>query len=178
MVRQRSGNRNQYSAPAAVFLTQDEHWVSLSGSTAALFAANCRSIGRPDLSADPRFVDNGRRVQHAAELNALFAHWIARHTLAEVLSAFDAAGGTIAPVYGIDQIAADPQIVARQAICEVPDADFGQVHMATVVPRFANDPCTIRHSGGALGQDNEAWYRDTLGLGEAELQTLRASRTI
>ena len=56
---------------------------------------------------------------HAAELNAIFAHWCAQQPLAVVLQAFEAAGGTIAPVYGIDQIAADPQIVARQAICEV-----------------------------------------------------------
>jgi crotonobetainyl-CoA:carnitine CoA-transferase CaiB-like acyl-CoA transferase len=177
-VRQRSGNASQYSAPSALFLTQDERWVSLAGSTAALFAANCRAIGRPELAADPRFANNTLRVQHAAELNALFGHWVARHPLAQVLASFDAAGGTIAPVYGIDQIAADPQMVARQAICDVPDADFGSVQMATVVPRFANDPCAIRHSGGALGQDNEAWYRDELGLSAAELQALRETRTI
>jgi crotonobetainyl-CoA:carnitine CoA-transferase CaiB-like acyl-CoA transferase len=177
-VRQRSGNASQYSAPAALYLTQDRQWVSLSGSTDALFAANCRAIGRADLVSDARFASNSRRVVHAAELNAVFAHWCAQHPLADVLSAFDAAGGTIAPVYGIDQIAADPQIVARQAICEVPDADFGRVHMATVVPRFAHDPCAIRHSGGAIGQDNEAVYRDELGLDEAEVQQLREAMVI
>ena len=45
-------------------------------------------------------------------------------------------------------------------------------------PRFANDPCAIRHSGGALGQDNDSWYRDELGLSTAELQALRDARTI
>lgn len=178
VVRQRSGNASQYSAPAALYLTQDHHWVSLSGSTDALFAANCRAIGRVDLLDDPRFAGNGQRVLHAAELNAIFAHWCAQQPLAVVLQAFEAAGGTIAPVYGIDQIAADPQIVARQAICEVADGDFGRVHMAGVVPRFAVDPCTIRHSGGALGQDNAAVYRDELGLGEAELQQLRDAQVI
>lgn len=177
-VRQRSGNASQYSAPAALYLTRDRHWVSLSGSTDALFAANCRAIGRADLVDDPRFAGNGQRVQHAAELNAIFAHWCAQRPLAVVLQAFEAAGGTIAPVYGIDQIAADPQIVARRAICEVPDGDFGLVHMAGVVPRFATDPCAIRRSGGALGQDNVAVYRDELGLGEAELQHLRHAQVI
>ena len=177
-VRQRSGNASQYSAPSALFITQDGHWVSLAGSTAALFAANCRAVGRPELGDDPRFANNTLRVQHAAELNALFGHWIAQRPLAQVLASFDAAGGTIAPVYGIDQIAADPQMVARGAICDVPDDDFGSVQMATVVPRFANDPCAIRHSGGALGQDNDRVYRDELGLDEAELQRLRERGTV
>ncbi len=178
VVRQRSGNASQYSAPAALFLTQDGRWVSLAGSTAALFAANCRAIGRPELATDPRFANNTLRVQHGPELNAIFGHWVAQRPLAAVLQAFEAAGGTIAPVYAIDQIAADPQMVARQAICDVPDGDFGSVQMATVVPRFAVDPCAIRHSGGALGQDNDAVYRDELGLDAAELAQLRADRTI
>lgn len=55
VVRQRSGNASQYSAPAALYLTQDHHWVSLSGSTDALFAANCRAIGSVDLLDDPRW---------------------------------------------------------------------------------------------------------------------------
>jgi crotonobetainyl-CoA:carnitine CoA-transferase CaiB-like acyl-CoA transferase len=56
--------------PAAVYRTQDGRWVSLAGSTNALFANNCRAIGRPDLIDDPRFASNGTRVQHAEELNA------------------------------------------------------------------------------------------------------------
>ena len=174
-VRQRSGNASQYSAPSAVFITQDGHWVTLAGSTSALFAANCRAIGRPDLASDRRFANATGRVRHGAELNALFGHWCAQRPLAEALQAFEAAGGTLAPIYGIDQIATDPQMVARQAICEVPDDDFGQVHMATVVPRFANDPCAIRHSGGALGRDTDAVYRGELGLDAAELARLRAA---
>ena len=177
-VRQRSGNASQYSAPSAVFLTQDERWVTLAGSTNPLFAANCRAIGRPELAADPRFASNGTRVQHGAELNALFGHWIAQRPLADVLAAFDAAGGTVAPIYGIDQIAADPQMQARQALCNVPDDDFGSVQMATVVPRFAANPGAIRHSGGALGQHNRAVYIDELGLTEAELQALIDAGTV
>ncbi len=172
-VRQRSGNASQYSAPAAVYRTADERWVSLSGSTNALFAANCRAIGRPELIGDPRFADNSTRVQHADELNRLFASWCAGRSLAVVLAAFDAAGGTIAPIYSIDQIEADPHLQARQAVCEVPDADFGSVPMATVVPRFANDPCAISRSGGALGADTDAFYLNELGLNAQAVAALR-----
>ena len=177
-VRQRSGNANQYSAPAAVYRTCDDRWVSLSGSTNAMFANNCRAIGRADLIDDARFESNLTRVSHSVELNAIFADWCARHTLAQVLAAFDAAHGTIAPIYSIDQIEQDPHLRARNAICDVPDADFGTVRMAGVVPRFAAAPCEIRHSGGDLGSNNAAFYSMELGLDNDDLERLRANGVI
>ena len=119
-----------------------------------------------------------RAWTHAVELNRIFADWCAARPLQAVLQAFDAAGGTIAPVYDIEQIEADPQLRARGAICDVPDADFGTVRMAGVVPRFAQDPCAIRASGGALGQDNERYFREELGLPIAEWQRLRAEHIV
>jgi len=171
-VRGRIGNGNAYSAPAAVYRTRDDRWVTLAGSTNALFAANCRAIGRPDLSEDPRFSNNARRVDHSAELNAIFAQWCGSHTLDEVLAAFAAEEGTLAPIYAIDQIAADPQSRAREMITRVPDKDFGSVAMANVVPRFTVDRTQLRQSGGDIGQDNHDIYARWLGLSEQEIERL------
>jgi crotonobetainyl-CoA:carnitine CoA-transferase CaiB-like acyl-CoA transferase len=177
-VRSRIGNANGYSAPAAVFRTRDDRWVTLAGSTNALYAANCRAIGRPDLVDDPRFANNERRVKHAAELNEIFARWCADHALDEVLAAFVAAQGTLAPIYSIDQIANDPQAAAREMITRVPDRDFGDVAMANVVPRFAVDPVKPRHAAGDVGQDNREVYQDWLGLSAREIDELRQKKVI
>jgi crotonobetainyl-CoA:carnitine CoA-transferase CaiB-like acyl-CoA transferase len=177
-VRGRIGNANGYSAPAAVFRSSDDRWVTLAGSTNALFAANCRAIGRPDLIDDPRFANNEQRVKHAVELNDIFAAWCAGHTLDEVLVAFTAAQGTLAPIYAIDQIADDPQAVARHMITRVPDRDFGDVAMANVVPRFTVDPAQLRHAAGDVGQDNREVYRDWLGLSEREIEELTEKKVI
>jgi crotonobetainyl-CoA:carnitine CoA-transferase CaiB-like acyl-CoA transferase len=176
-VHERSGNRNQYSAPAAVFVTADHRWVTLAGSTDGLYANNCRAIGRPDLIEDERFRTNRDRVRHADELNRMFAAWCAAHSLEEVLADFHAAGGTIAPIYGADQIFTDPQMQARGFLRKVADDDFGTVRVQDVVPRFANDPCHVAHTAGRLGRDNDAIY-GSLGLEPGELRRLREQRVI
>ena len=178
LVHERSGNANQYSAPAAVFRTRDGKWVSLAGSTNAVYANNCRAIGRPDLIDDPRFRDNAHRVRHAAELNGIFAAWCAAHTQAEVVEAFTRAEGTLAPIYSVEQIFADPQMQARDAITQVPDRDFGTVRMQNVVPRFVSEPGNVRHAAGALGQDNDEVYGEWLGLSAEERARLAAGKVI
>ena len=177
-VRGRIGNGNAYSAPAAVYRTRDDRWVTLAGSTNALFAANCRAIGRPDLIEDPRFSNNARRVEHSAELNAIFAQWCGDHTLEDVLAAFAAEEGTLAPIYAIDQISADPQSLAREMITRVPDRDFGSVAMSNVVPRFTVDRAGLKTSAGDIGQDNREIYQRWLGLSEGEIDRLAELKVI
>lgn len=178
VTRSRIGNGNGYSAPAAVYRTKDDRWVTLAGSTNALYAANCRAIGRPELIDDPRFANNAARVQHAEELNGIFSTWCGNHALEEVLAAFAAKQGTLAPIYSIEQIASDPQAKARDMMVRVPDRDFGSVAMANIVPKFSVDRTKLRHSAGEVGQDNEEIYRGSLGLSEIEIERLRRDKVI
>ena len=175
---ERSGNTSQYAAPTGVYQTRDRQWVSLSGSTDPLFAANCRSIGREDLLADTRFASNRERCSHTVELNRLFADWFAEHDLAETLACFEQHQGTLAPIYSARQIVEDPQVQARGFLRSVPDRDFGEVRLQDVVPRFRNDPGAIRTTGGDIGEHNDEVYGDLLGLSQTEQDQLRKEGVI
>ena len=172
-VRQRSGNRNLYSAPSNVYLTADKRYVTVAGSTARTFANNARAIGRPDLIDDPRFGDNASRVAHGEELDRIFGSWIAAHTQEEVVDAFRATKGTAAPIYTVDQIFDDLQFTARGAIVSVKDEDFGQVRMQGLVPRFQRRPGKIRWSAKRVAADNDYIYRQILGLDADEIESYR-----
>lgn len=172
-IRERTGNANHFSAPTLVCKTRDGKWVSLSGGNDALYANNCRAIGREDLVADPRFATSPLRVRHKEVLNGIFRDWCAAHDLEEVLAQFEKASGTLAPIYSIDQIFRDPQVVAREAIVSVPDEDFGAVRMQNVVPRFARDPGAVVRPGAALGADNVEVFEGWLGLDAAEQARLK-----
>lgn len=178
VVRGRIGNDNAYSAPAAVYQTSDKNWVTLAGSTHSLFSANCQAIGRHDLIDEPRFSTNAKRVEHSTKLNAIFAGWCSQHTLEEVLAAFTSHGGTIAPIYSIEQISKDPQVLARQMISRVPDRHFGTVAMSNVVPRFTVDRAEVRHAAGDVGQDNHEVFAKWLGLSEDKIAELAQAKVI
>lgn len=172
-VHQRSGNRNQYSAPASVYMTSDKRYVSLSGSTNRIFQNNANAIGRPELIEEERFATNPSRVANSAELDRIFGGWIGAHTQDEVVEAFRTANGTIAPIYSIDQMFQDPHFKARDAITDVADDDFGSVRMQNLVPRFRNSPGEIRWAAKGMGADNDAVYRALMGLDEDSLIDLK-----
>ncbi len=174
----RSGNTSQYAAPTGVYPTRDGQWVSLSGSTNALFAANCRAIDREDLITDARYASNRERCTHTAELNDLFRQWFAAHDLDHVLARFEQHEGTLAPIYSARQIVEDPQVQARGFLCDVPDRDFGSVPIQGVVPRFHHDPGAVYRSGGDVGEHNDEIYGEWLGLDAQRCAALRAEGVI
>jgi crotonobetainyl-CoA:carnitine CoA-transferase CaiB-like acyl-CoA transferase len=174
----RSGNVSQYAAPTGVYATRDGHWVSLSGSTNALYARNCRAIGRTDLVEDPRFRRNIDRCGHAGEINRIFSDWLGAHDLHDVLACFEACEGAIAPVYSARQIVEDPQVRARGFLQPVEDEDFGEVRIAGVVPRFGNHACAPRRTARGIGADNDDVFGGQLGLSEAEIARLVRDKVI
>ncbi|MEM7542880.1 MAG: CoA transferase [Pseudomonadota bacterium] len=171
-VAERNGNQSYYSAPANVFRTSDDKYVSLSGSTDAIFVSNARAIGRPELIDDPRFSSNVKRIENRPAIDAIFAEWFASHSADEAVAAFTREEGTLTPIYSIDRIFEDAHFAARDAIATVPDPDFGEVRVQNVVPKFANNPGAIRHTAKDLGADNAEVLAEYLGLDLAEVEEL------
>jgi len=174
----RIGNENAYVAPAGVFRAADAHWITVTCASQSIFERFCRLIGRPELIADARFATNAMRMQNKAALNEILEAWIAARPMREAVATLMDAGVSAAPVYDALQILADPHFAAREAVTSVPDAELGTVKMPGLVPRFSATPGEIRSSGPEPGAHNDEVYRGWLGLGDVELERLRAEGVI
>ncbi|MEO7009040.1 MAG: CoA transferase [Caldimonas sp.] len=177
IVRGPEGNRASYTAPSNMYCSADGTAFSLVASSNPIFARLCVAIGRPEWSSDSRFATNPARVLNLAELDAGLAAWFSTRDYAAIAAVLEAAGVPYAKVSTIADVAADPQMVAREAIVRLPDPDYGSLPAPCIVPRVAGREQPVPRTGPAVGEHNAEVY-GALGLDAAELARLRAAQVI
>ncbi len=169
-IQQRSGNRSVNNAPRNTYRTSDDKWVAVSTSANSVAQRVMRLIGRPELIDEPWFGTGSGRAEHVELLDEAVSTWVGARTRDEVIAAFSDAGAAIAPVYDVADLMADPQMLARDAITEVPDPDLGPLRMQNVLFRMSATPGAIRFTGRPLGADTDAILGEELGLDVAQLR--------
>lgn len=149
----RTGSRSTSTAPRNVYLTSDDKWLALSGSTQTMAERLFRTIGRPELVNDPRFVDNAARLHHVEDLDKLLGEYFGAHTRQENLDEMHSAGVTVAPVMDIGELLDTDYFQSRQVVVDGPNSGgTDTVPMHAVVPRLAGTPGSIRSAAPRLGQ--------------------------
>jgi len=170
-VRERTGSRSETTSPRNVFRTKDGRYIGISASIQAMTERLFRAIGREDMLADPRFRTNTDRVRNAEACEAPIVEFIGARTLAENMEVFARAEVTAAPVYDIDQFMADPHVVAREILVDLPDTQMGQLPMHNVIPRFSATPGRLRSPAPGLGEHTDE-ILGALGLDRASIEGL------
>lgn len=147
------GARHPSITPFAAFRAADGHLVIAAGND-ALFVKLAEVLGRPGLPADPRFADNPARTAHHEALAAEIEAALAGRTVADWLAALDAAGVPAGPINTVDQVLADPQVLARTMVVTADDPATGPLRMAGNPIKLAGrpDPAT-RPPAPALDAD-------------------------
>ncbi|AOL93090.1 Crotonobetainyl-CoA:carnitine CoA-transferase CaiB [Porphyrobacter sp. LM 6] len=108
----RMGNAHAQVAPYGVFAVSDGH-VILAPANDGLFHKLMAVLGRSELCDDPRFLTNGDRTANARALDAEIATATAGWTKQGLLDACHAAGVPAGPINRLDEVFADPQVIAR-----------------------------------------------------------------
>jgi formyl-CoA transferase len=155
IIQNRTGNRSVNNAPRNAYKTKDGRWVALSAAAPSITRRVMELTGGKEVANDPRFATNMGRVKHVEEVDGIVGGWIARHTLAEVLDAFDKAEAAIGPVYDVAQILEDPQYKARDSVTTIADKDLGPLRMQNVFPRLSRTPGRIKHGGPHIGEHSQ-----------------------
>lgn len=174
----RHGNRSPNNAPRNAYRTADSKWVAVSASATSVAERVMILVGRPEITTEPWFPAAGERAKRADQLDEYVGTWIGARRLDEVIEAFTGVGAAIAPVYDVEQLLADPHVVARGSVITCEDDDLGPIRMQNVFFRMSATPGSVRSTGRRLGQDNDVVYRDLAGLSSEDLIALRQQGVI
>jgi crotonobetainyl-CoA:carnitine CoA-transferase CaiB-like acyl-CoA transferase len=143
----------------------------------AQFAGLCRVLGRPDLARDPRFEKLVDRFHHWLELVPLLVEEIRKIPTEAFLSRSHEEGAPFAPVNGVDDFLADPQVAHRKSVVELEDPRFGPVRYLAPPIRFERTPASIDRHAPRLGEHTDEVLGE-LGVSPQQIARLRESGAI
>lgn len=114
----RMGNEHAQVSAYGVFPTQDSD-VVLAPANDGLFHKLLHVLDRDDLLQDARFASNEARLTNRAELDAVIAEATRQMPQSELLDACHRAGVPAGPINAVNQVFADPQVLARKMQLEL-----------------------------------------------------------
>lgn len=115
----RLGNAHPNIVPYDVFPVADGHIIIATGNDGQ-WRKLCEVLGEAGLASHPDYADNRARIANRVTLTAHLHGLTQRHGKADLLAALEAVGVPAGPINAIDEVFADPQIVARGVRVDLP----------------------------------------------------------
>ncbi|KMZ11318.1 CAIB/BAIF family protein [Candidatus Burkholderia humilis] len=137
------------------------------------FAALVAQHGGPaDFGDDARFHSLNGRNAHRETILSIVKPWVAARPVKDVLALLDSVDVSCAKVQRIDEVVADPQIIARGMVIEQAHPRFGTLRLPNLPFRFSDCDTSIRETGPDLGQHN-AEVAQSLGFSAAAIDAMQ-----
>jgi formyl-CoA transferase len=149
------GNDHPTSMPTSAYATRDGH-INIGAGGQTIWARLCAAIGRPDLVQDARFADERARSVNRNDLNAVLSEVFASRSSNEWIEALNAAGVPCGPIYTVDQVFADPQVMHAGLAATVQHPTRGPVRVLAPGMVLSRTPGRLEGSLGPKGQDSDA----------------------
>ncbi len=145
------GSAHRVSAPYQALRTRDGY-LNLGAATQPTWEQLCRAIEREDLMEDERFRAPWDRKAKEEELAALLEETFSTEDTEHWLKLLDDAGVVAGPIYNMEQVYRDPQVLAREMLVDTEDPELGTIHNIGVPVKLSATPGSIRRRAPALGE--------------------------
>ena len=170
------GSAHRVSAPYQALQTKDGY-LNIGAATQPTWEQLCRAIGQEALIEDPRFKVPGDRKARETELAALLEETFTQETTDHWLELLEAAGVVAGPIYNMEQVYNDPQVLARDMLVDLEDPDLGTIHNIGIPVKLSATPGQIRRRAPALGDQSSEVLLEH-GFSEAEVAELLAAGVV
>jgi crotonobetainyl-CoA:carnitine CoA-transferase CaiB-like acyl-CoA transferase len=132
----------------------------------------CKVLGDPDCTKEEKFSTLWKRKENREELDELLTQWTSQQTPEQVVSLLQEAGVPVGVVQNAEDLARDPQLVARDFFIHLEHPILGSTISDRSPIRFEDDLTVGWKAGPILGEDNQYVFIELLGLTEGEFLSL------
>ncbi len=164
------GSAHRVSAPYQALRTKDGY-LNIGAATQPTWEQLCRAIGLEALIEDRRFKLPGDRKAREEELAALLEETFTKETTGHWLGLLDKAGVVAGPIYNMEQVYTDPQVLARKMLVDLEDPDAGIIHNIGIPVKLSVTPGQIRTRAPMLGEHSAEVLLER-GFGRSEVDEL------
>jgi len=169
----RVGNQSSGAVPHAVFPTRgDDCWIALAVHSDDDWRRLRGVLGQPAWASSSDLDDMAGRVAARATIESRIAKWTAPRDGAELVRTLADAGLDAAQVADMQDVLADPQLVARQHFRKLVHPVLGEHVVEAIGARFASSPMVFDRPAPCLAADSEEVYVGLLGMAREEFDEL------
>jgi formyl-CoA transferase len=171
-----AGNNHPTSIPTGVFKTADGH-INIASTGAKIWARFCNAAGAKDLFEHPNYQTGADRSKHRDALNADMEKHTVKRTSAEWIKLLNEAGVPCGPIYSIDEVYADPQVVHLGMAAPVKTKDKSKLRMARQPMSLSRTPSKLVAPPPKLGEHTNAVLKE-FGFSAKDIAALRKANAI
>lgn len=157
--------------PYQTFRTKTRDLAIAIGSQ-KLWKLFCPLIGHPEITEDPRFVNNGTRIVNRDALIQLVQDAFLTKSYEEWEQILLGAGIPVGAVNNLEEMLDHPQVAARGAMVDTEHPRAGPVKLVGVPVKLSQTPGAIRSPSPMLGEHSAETLREVLGMDDAEIERL------
>jgi crotonobetainyl-CoA:carnitine CoA-transferase CaiB-like acyl-CoA transferase len=175
-VPQRIGSAHPLIVPYQDFEASDG-FINIAAGNDNLWKKFCAATDLSDIADDPKFATNPKRVENRDEVVAIVSKKIKTKTMQEWLDILNDAGVPCGPIYTVDQIFKDPQVLAREMLVEVDHPKCGKIQVTGSPIKLSETPAEITTHPPMLGEHNSSILQE-FGFSEEDITKLKEDKVI
>jgi crotonobetainyl-CoA:carnitine CoA-transferase CaiB-like acyl-CoA transferase len=173
----RMGAAHPTLVPYQAFMCSDGKYINVAVGSERIWERFCQGMGREDLKDHPDYSVNSVRVAHRGAIVSMLQEIFLTRPVSEWVEDLQAANVPCGPINDLADVFADPQVLARDMLQEMPHPTLGTIKQTGLPIKFSRTPGGLDRHPPLLGEHNQE-ILSSLGYSDADVQSLKDASVI
>ena len=170
------GSGHPVIVPYQAFKAKDVY-VNVAAGNDQLWQKFCKALGLENLMNEQQFATNAMRVKNREEIIDIIGDVICNKKADEWLKILTEAGVPCGPIYNMDKIFSDSQVLHREMVKELEHPTAGKVKVTGIPIKLSNTPGEILTAPPTLGQHTKEILTE-LGYNNEDIDKMSQEKII